>query len=136
MTVRRSSSRSAGMQVPSPSPSPLSAAVEQSGEDLGRRQEELAFMATHDSLTGLPNRTLILDRVEQMLVRSRRNHTPVAALFIDLDNFKSINDTLGHGVGDELLQAVAARLDGVIRGGDTLGRLGGDEFIVISEELS
>ena len=81
-------------------------------EELTRRQEELAFLATHDALTGLPNRTLILDRVEQMLVRSRRNQTPVAALFIDLDNFKSINDTLGHGAGDELLRAVAARLRG------------------------
>jgi len=98
--------------------------------------EELAFLATHDPLTGLPNRTLILDRVEQMLARATRKKTPVAALFVDLDNFKSINDTLGHGVGDELLQAVAARLDGVIRGGDTLGRLGGDEFVVVSEELT
>ncbi len=105
-------------------------------EQLGRREEELSFLATHDPLTGLPNRTLILDRVEQMLARSARSQTPVAALFVDLDNFKSINDTLGHGVGDELLQAVAARLDGVIRGGDTLGRLGGDEFVVISEELT
>ncbi|HKH79237.1 MAG TPA: GGDEF domain-containing protein, partial [Solirubrobacteraceae bacterium] len=60
-------------------------------EELDRRQEELAFLATHDALTGLPNRTLILDRVEQMLVRSRRSQTPVAALFVDLDNFKSIN---------------------------------------------
>ena len=105
-------------------------------QELGRRQEELAFMATHDSLTGLPNRTLILDRVEQMLVRSRRNRTPVAALFIDLDNFKSINDTLGHDAGDELLRAVAARLDGVVRATDALGRLGGDEFVVIAEDLS
>ncbi len=105
-------------------------------EELTRREEELSFLATHDPLTGLPNRTLILDRVEQMLARSRRNQTPTAALFVDLDNFKSINDTLGHGVGDELLQAVAARLDGVIRGADTLGRLGGDEFVVISEHLS
>jgi diguanylate cyclase (GGDEF)-like protein len=105
-------------------------------EELTRREEELAFLATHDPLTGLPNRTLILDRVEQMLARSARTQTPVAALFIDLDNFKSINDTLGHGVGDELLQAVAARLDGVVRDADALGRLGGDEFVVISEELS
>jgi diguanylate cyclase (GGDEF)-like protein len=101
-----------------------------------RADEQLAFLATHDCLTGLPNRTLILDRVEQMLARSRRSQTPVAALFIDLDNFKSINDTLGHGAGDELLQAVAARLDGVVRATDALGRLGGDEFVVISEELS
>jgi diguanylate cyclase (GGDEF)-like protein len=105
-------------------------------EELARREEELAFLATHDPLTGLPNRTLILDRVEQMLARSRRSQTPVAALFVDLDNFKSINDTLGHGVGDELLRAVAARLSGVIRDADALGRLGGDEFVVISEELS
>jgi diguanylate cyclase (GGDEF)-like protein len=105
-------------------------------EELARREEELAFLATHDALTGLPNRTLILDRVEQMLARSRRSQTPVAALFIDLDNFKSINDTLGHGVGDELLRAVAARLKGVVRDADALGRLGGDEFVVVSEELS
>jgi diguanylate cyclase (GGDEF)-like protein len=105
-------------------------------EELERREEELSFLATHDALTGLPNRTLILDRVEQMLARSRRSQTPVAALFVDLDNFKSINDTLGHGVGDELLRAVTARLNGVIRDADALGRLGGDEFVVISEELS
>jgi diguanylate cyclase (GGDEF)-like protein len=107
-----------------------------SDEELQRREGELAFLATHDSLTGLPNRTLILDRVTQMLARSRRSQTPVAALFIDLDNFKTINDTLGHGVGDELLRAVAARLNGVIRDIDALGRLGGDEFVVISEDLS
>jgi diguanylate cyclase (GGDEF)-like protein len=105
-------------------------------EELKRREGELAFLATHDSLTGLPNRTLILDRVTQMLARSRRSQTPIAALFIDLDNFKSINDTLGHGVGDELLRAVAARLGGVIRDIDALGRLGGDEFVVISEDVS
>jgi diguanylate cyclase (GGDEF)-like protein len=105
-------------------------------EELTRREEELAFLATHDPLTGLPNRTLILDRVEQMLARSARNQTPVAALFIDVDNFKGINDTLGHGVGDELLRAVASRLAGVVRHADALGRLGGDEFVVIAEELS
>jgi diguanylate cyclase (GGDEF)-like protein len=105
-------------------------------EELSRREEELAFLATHDPLTGLPNRTLILDRVEQMLARAERNQTPVAALFVDLDNFKSINDSLGHGVGDELLRAVAERLRGVVRHVDALGRLGGDEFVVIAEELS
>jgi diguanylate cyclase (GGDEF)-like protein len=105
-------------------------------EELTRRQEELAFLATHDALTGLPNRTLILDRVEQMLVRSRHSQTPVAALFVDVDNFKSINDTLGHGVGDELLRAVAARLDGVVRDIDALGRLGGDEFVIVAEGMS
>jgi diguanylate cyclase (GGDEF)-like protein len=105
-------------------------------DELARRQEELAFLATHDALTGLPNRTLIMDRGEQMLVRSRRHQTPVAALFIDIDNFKTINDTLGHAAGDELLQAVTARLDAVIRGSDALGRVGGDEFVLIAEELS
>jgi diguanylate cyclase (GGDEF)-like protein len=104
-------------------------------EELVRREEELAFLATHDALTGLPNRTLIVDRVKQMLARSVRSQTPVAALFIDLDNFKGINDTLGHEVGDELLRAVAERLDGVVRGEDALGRLGGDEFVVISDGL-
>ena len=105
-------------------------------EELARREEELSFLATHDPLTGLPNRTLILDRVEQMLGRSARSQTPVAALFIDLDNFKDINDTLGHAAGDELLRAVAARLNGVTRDADALGRLGGDEFVVISEALT
>ena len=105
-------------------------------EELARREEELSFLATHDPLTGLPNRTLILDRVEQMLVRSRRSKTPVAALFVDLDNFKQVNDTLGHAVGDELLQAVAARLDSGVRATDALGRLGGDEFVVVSEALT
>jgi diguanylate cyclase (GGDEF)-like protein len=105
-------------------------------EELARREEELSFLATHDPLTGLPNRTLILDRAGQMLARSVRNQTPVAALFVDLDNFKSINDTLGHGVGDELLRAVTARLGGMIREADALGRLGGDEFVVVSEALT
>jgi diguanylate cyclase (GGDEF)-like protein len=105
-------------------------------EELDRRQEELAFMATHDALTGLPNRTLIVDRLEQMILRARRSKAPVAALFIDLDNFKSINDTLGHNAGDELLRAVAARLDGVVRDVDALGRLGGDEFVVVAGDMS
>jgi diguanylate cyclase (GGDEF)-like protein len=105
-------------------------------EELERRQAELAFMATHDALTGLPNRALVVDRLEQMLLRSRHSQSPVAALFIDLDNFKSINDTLGHAEGDELLQAVGARLDGVVRDLDALGRLGGDEFVVVAGDMS
>jgi diguanylate cyclase (GGDEF)-like protein len=105
-------------------------------EELARRQHELAFLATHDALTGLPNRTLILDRVEQMLMRSRRDRTPLAALFIDLDNFKAINDTLGHAAGDQLLCSVASRLTAVVRDTDAVGRLGGDEFVVVASELS
>lgn len=105
-------------------------------EELDRQQEELSFMATHDPLTGLPNRALILDRLSHMLGRSRRHKTPVAALFIDLDNFKGINDSLGHAAGDELLRSVAARLQAVIRESDALGRLGGDEFVVVADELS
>jgi diguanylate cyclase (GGDEF)-like protein len=105
-------------------------------EELERRQEELAFMATHDALTGLPNRTLILDRAKQMLTRARRHQAPVAALFLDIDNFKSINETLSRGAGDELLRSVAERLDGVVRDTDALGHLGADEFVVIAEELS
>jgi diguanylate cyclase (GGDEF)-like protein len=100
--------------------------------DLECRQEELAFLATHDTLTGLPNRALILDRVEQMLRRAQRHSTAIAALFIDLDNFKSVNDSFGHEVGDELLRGVAARLSATLRGSDAVGRLGGDEFVVIA----
>ncbi len=102
--------------------------------DLESRQQELAFLATHDTLTGLPNRALILDRVEQMLRRAQRHRTAIATLFIDLDNFKSVNDTFGHEVGDELLRGVAARLSATLRGSDAVGRLGGDEFVVIAGE--
>jgi diguanylate cyclase (GGDEF)-like protein len=93
-------------------------------------------MATHDALTGLPNRTLIVDRTEQILARARRHQTPVAVLFVDIDNFKSINETLSHRAGDELLRSVAERFDGVVRDTDAVGHLGGDEFVVIAEELS
>jgi diguanylate cyclase (GGDEF)-like protein len=93
--------------------------------------DEILFQAVHDTLTGLPNRALILDRTEQMLARARRSYVPVAALFIDLDGFKDVNDSLGHAVGDDLLKAVAARLSATMRESDTIGRLGGDEFVVL-----
>jgi diguanylate cyclase (GGDEF)-like protein/PAS domain S-box-containing protein len=96
-------------------------------------EDQLAHQALHDPLTGLPNRTLILDRAEQMLMRSRREYRPVAALFIDLDNFKDINDTLGHDAGDCILRSVADRLVQALRSSDTVGRLGGDEFVVLVE---
>jgi len=97
------------------------------------RTEEIHHQAFHDSLTGLPNRALILDRIDQMVLRSRREHTSVAVMFLDLDDFKLINDTLGHTVGDRLLIAVGARLSGILRGHDSVGRLGGDEFVVLVE---
>ena len=108
-----------------------------------RRPEELAAARRSSRswrrttrCTGLPNRTLILDRGEQALARARAHQTPVAALFIDIDNFKGINDTLGHDAGDELLRQLTARLESVVRDTDALGRLGGDEFVVIAEDLS
>jgi diguanylate cyclase (GGDEF)-like protein/PAS domain S-box-containing protein len=96
----------------------------------------LAHRALHDPLTGLANRQLILDRAQQMLERARRSGVPMAALFIDLDNFKDSNDSLGHGAGDKLLQMVAGRLLGILRSGDTVGRLGGDEFVILAEGVS
>ena len=92
---------------------------------------ELRHQALHDALTGLPNRALIMDRIEQLLARSRRQGTSYAALYVDLDEFKNVNDTLGHGVGDRLLQAVSARLQSTLRDADTIGRMGGDEFVVL-----
>jgi diguanylate cyclase (GGDEF)-like protein/PAS domain S-box-containing protein len=101
-----------------------------------QKSGELRHQALHDFLTNLPNRALILDRADQMLTRARRHHAPVAALFLDLDHFKDINDSLGHGAGDELLKAVASRLSGALRASDTIGRLGGDEFVVLAEGTS
>jgi diguanylate cyclase (GGDEF)-like protein len=98
-----------------------------------RLVDQIRYQALHDPLTGLPNRSLILDRTEQMLARAHRSFEPVAALFIDLDGFKDVNDTLGHGVGDQLLRAVAERLSVTMRASDSIGRLGGDEFVVLVE---
>ncbi len=101
-----------------------------------KRTEELTHLAFHDPLTGLPNRALILDRLEQMMLRSRRQSIEVGALYLDLDDFKDINDTLGHAAGDQLLVLVAERLSRALREGDTVGRLGGDEFVVLIDDRS
>ena len=101
-----------------------------------RLLEEIRHQALHDHLTGLPNRVLVVDRMEQTLARARREHLDVALLFVDLDGFKGINDNFGHAVGDQVLKAVAARFSGTLRESDTVARLGGDEFVVLAEGLS
>ncbi len=93
--------------------------------------DELAHQALHDQLTDLPNRTLFSDRVEYALARNGRSGDPVAVMFIDLDRFKTVNDSHGHAIGDQLLQAVASTLAATVRTGDTVARLGGDEFAVL-----
>jgi diguanylate cyclase (GGDEF)-like protein/PAS domain S-box-containing protein len=94
-------------------------------------QERIQQLAHYDVLTGLPNRVLFSDRLEQAIISAQRNHTNIALLFLDIDRFKQINDTLGHGVGDRLLQNVGQRLLGCVREQDTVSRQGGDEFIVV-----
>ena len=98
-------------------------------------QEKLDHLAHHDPLTALPNRLLFHDRLQHALLRAARDGEQLAILFIDLDRFKNVNDTLGHHIGDELLQQVAAQLSARLRDGDTLARLGGDEFIVLLEKI-
>jgi diguanylate cyclase (GGDEF)-like protein/PAS domain S-box-containing protein len=101
-----------------------------------RLRDELAYLAQHDPLTGLPNRVLLADRASQALARALRHARPMAVLVIDLDRFKHINDTYGHDVGDKLLQAVTERMRARLRACDTLARVGGDEFVAILEEIS
>ena len=100
-------------------------------EMLEQANAQLQHAATHDALTGLPNRVLLADRLGQAIARAARHEARFAVLVVDLDRFKSINDSLGHIAGDELLQEVARRLSGLLRKDDTLARLGGDEFVLL-----
>ncbi len=109
-----------------------------SGEDvteLKKTEEQLAFMAHHDTLTGLPNRSLLNARLQHALQIAHRQPTLLAVCFFDIDNFKTINDSYGHDVGDELLITVANRIQDIIRKNDTLARLGGDEFVLVLENI-
>jgi diguanylate cyclase (GGDEF)-like protein/PAS domain S-box-containing protein len=98
-------------------------------------EEKIRHMAHHDALTGLPNRVLLHDRVGQAIAQAQRNREVLALLFIDLDRFKTVNDSLGHHVGDLLLKTVAQRLEACTRGSDTIARIGGDEFVVLLGDL-
>lgn len=105
-------------------------------ESLKAANDELQRLALHDPLTKLPNRVLLEDRLNQALVHSQRHNTVFAILFVDLDRFKTVNDSLGHFIGDALLRAVAARLQNLVRAEDTVSRLGGDEFVVLLQEIA
>ena len=100
-----------------------------------RFQEQLAYQAFHDSLTGLPNRPMLLERLGQALSRARRQGSAVAVLYLDLDRFKQVNDTMGHDAGDAVLVATAARLTSLVRPYDVVARMGGDEFAIVVEDL-
>jgi diguanylate cyclase (GGDEF)-like protein/PAS domain S-box-containing protein len=107
-------------------------------EDITERraaEERLVHQALHDSLTGLPNRALLMDRLKQVLARADRHHSLTAVVFLDLDGFKDINDSLGHDIGDSVLREVAQRISAQVRPEDTVARLGGDEFVVLRSDL-
>lgn len=117
----------------------LTALVDEKGRlvaELQQSEEQVRQLAYFDFLTGLPNRRLLLDRLHQAVSQARRHGYSMAIMFLDLDHFKRINDTLGHDTGDELLKQVATRLAGCIRSGDTASRSGGDEFILVMPEIA
>lgn len=111
--------------------SSLEEKIDQRTSELRLANEELTKLVTQDSLTGLPNRNLVMDRLGRALVFAKRDHTHVALMFIDLDQFKPVNDTFGHDIGDSLLKEVATRIKRCLRESDTVARIGGDEFIVL-----
>ena len=113
----------------------LAQVLRQRSHELEEVNKELAYRAFHDALTGLPNRLMLRDRLQQAIARAERRGTLLAVLFIDLDRFKVINDTLGHRIGDVVLHAVATRISGQLRKTDTVAREGGDEFLVLLEEV-
>jgi len=98
-------------------------------------EEKMRHLAHHDALTDLPNRVLMQDRLNQTILQAQREHTQLAVFYIDIDHFKNVNDTLGHGTGDDLIIAVAQSLQSAVRGSDTVSRLGGDEFAIILPNL-
>ena len=103
--------------------------------NLMQRQQTLEVEANHDALTGLPNRRLLQDRLVQSITRSNRGGRVLAVCYLDLDGFKQVNDTLGHDAGDDVLRLIAVRLSKILRGDDTVVRLGGDEFILLLGDL-
>lgn len=105
-------------------------------QQLEETNRALEFMSLHDTLTGLPNRRLLMDRLTTAISHAKRNKSMMAVLYLDLDGFKQINDSLGHAVGDLLLELVAARLTDTVRQEDTVARLGGDEFVILLSEVS
>jgi len=104
--------------------------------ELAQKEARVRHLAYHDELTGLPNRSLLQDRFHQAMSQAERHHKPLALLMLDLDEFKRVNDKLGHASGDKLLQAVALRLTKGIRGADTACRYGGDEFVIMLPEIN